>query len=126
MNGEQEPKRGTPMFVYLSKLTEDEHSKAITQAYAKAKQQAARLAKAAGVELGPLQQLSLDGSSESSPSELWQDMQSDPFTQQMYQRMFGGYPSVSMDRSAAEAIGIHPGKVVYKVGLVAGFGLGKK
>lgn len=126
MNGEQEPKRGTPMFVYVSKLTEDEQSKAITQAYNKAKQQAARLAKAAGVDLGPLQQLSLDGSSENPSSELWSEVQSDPFNQQLYQRMFGGYPSLSMDRSTAEAMGIHPGKVVYRVGLVAGFGLGKK
>jgi hypothetical protein len=126
-NGEQEPKRGMPVFIYVSKLTEDEQSKAIAQAFKKAKQQAALLAKAAGAELGSLQQLCLDGSSENYSSELWQEIQADAFAQQMYQRMFGGYPgNVSVDRSAPEAVGLHPGKVIYRVGLTAGFGLGKK
>jgi Protein of unknown function (DUF541) len=125
--GEQEPKRGTPIFIYVSKLTEDEQSMAIAQAFKKAKRQAGLLAKAAGAELGSLQQLYLDGSSENYSSELWQEIQADAFSQQMYQRMFGGYPgNVSSDRSSPEAVGLHPGKVIYRVGLTAGFGLGKK
>src|SRR5207248_364694 len=45
-------------FVYVARLSEDEQSRIASEAFAKAKAEAARLAKAAGADLGALRQLS--------------------------------------------------------------------
>jgi len=51
------PPRGEPIFVYVSKISEDEQLKARAEAFKQAQREASKLAKAAGVELGPLSHL---------------------------------------------------------------------
>lgn len=55
--GDNGPRRGEPTFIYVAKLSNDEHHKALTQAFGRARQDAERLARAAGLELGPLKNL---------------------------------------------------------------------
>jgi uncharacterized protein YggE len=57
----QEVEPGAPMFVYVAKITEEERNRALADAFAKAKAQAAQLALAAGARLGPLVGLSGQG-----------------------------------------------------------------
>lgn len=47
----------TPQFVFISRLGEEQREKAIAEALARARQNAERLARAAGLRLGPLQML---------------------------------------------------------------------
>src|SRR5207248_11168869 len=48
-NDPDAPKRGEPIFVYVSKISEDEQLQARAEAFTKARREAGRLAKAAGV-----------------------------------------------------------------------------
>lgn len=57
MEGE-EAKPGTPVFVYVAQITPAEREKALADAMSKAREQAAQAAKAAGVQLGNLRQVS--------------------------------------------------------------------
>ncbi len=52
--GQEAAQPGQPHFVFVAVLPKEEREKAMTEAVANAKQRAAELAKAAGVELGPL------------------------------------------------------------------------
>jgi uncharacterized protein YggE len=52
--GEEAPQPGLPQFVFVAVLPKQDRQKAMSEAFAKAKAQAAELAQAAGVELGPL------------------------------------------------------------------------
>jgi hypothetical protein len=56
--GEDTPQPGQPQFVFVAVLPKSEREKAMNEAFANAKKNAAELAKAAGVELGPLAGLS--------------------------------------------------------------------
>ena len=56
--GEEQAAPGQPQFVFVATLPKQERQKALAEAVAKANQQAAELAQAAGVELGPLVGLS--------------------------------------------------------------------
>jgi hypothetical protein len=52
--GEETSPPGQPHFVFVAVLTKEDRETAMTEAFANAKQRAAELAKAAGVNLGPL------------------------------------------------------------------------
>ncbi len=53
-SGEQRMPAGQPYFMFIAKLSQADREKLLGEAFAKAKTQAADLAKAADVELGPL------------------------------------------------------------------------
>lgn len=64
-----EVKPGTPVFLYVAKISRDERDKALADAMNKAREQATQTAKAAGVQLGALTQLSQQSRPSSSGSE---------------------------------------------------------
>jgi uncharacterized protein YggE len=113
-NGDDEPPRGEPMFLYVSKIAEAERSKALAEAFARAKRDAERLARAAGGELGGLHHLA-------------NQFQSVMDLDELYARRGFAVPGRMMlgtsDDEADEAIGAQPGKVTLRVGVVAQFKL---
>jgi len=52
--GQEEAQPGVPYFVYVATISDQEHQKALGEAFEKAKQQAGQLAQAAGAKLGRL------------------------------------------------------------------------
>ncbi|MHB8951534.1 MAG: SIMPL domain-containing protein [Pirellulaceae bacterium] len=65
--GEEEVNPGEPQFLYVAKLKDEARDTAMTEAFTRAKAHAEQLAKAAGIELGPL--TSLRGSTGRSDEE---------------------------------------------------------
>ena len=65
--GDDEMKPGEPIFVYVGKISPEDRTQALAAAFAKARQEAEQLSKAAGAELGPLQSLSEGGGMGGSP-----------------------------------------------------------
>ncbi len=118
--GEEEAKPGEPVFLFVTPIAEADREKAEAEAFQKARQHAARLAKAAGAGLGKL--MSLAGDSQPGVDE------SD------YPNPYGGY-NVAAYRmlqtmrtggqpdSAPEALGATPAKVTYRVTMTASFEL---
>src|SRR5262249_10878642 len=76
------PKRGEPIFLYVSKVSEDDKAKALEQAFKKAKREATLLARAAGVELGALRHLADHSSSGAPDAEEFAVMDS-PYSYQL-------------------------------------------
>ena len=109
-------KPGEPMFVFVTPIAPADREKALAEGFQKAKSRAARLAKAAGAELGALKSLNdseSDASDESNGSPYGYDRQA----YQMMQMMRGGMDEL------AEAIGAQPTNVVYRVTVTASFDL---
>lgn len=113
--GSNQPKPGEPVFALVSPITEADREKALAEAFSKAKAEAARLAKAAGVELGELKSLS----SFSQPGE----------DENSY---YGAYDSVlysamqlaggsAQENDELEAVGVEPGPVKYTITVSAAF-----
>ena len=112
---------GEPTFLYVSKLSDDERAKATAEAFKKAKEEAARVAKAAGADLGSLRQLT---------SEAGAAMDTNPYGGGFdYSSPYGRAMFGAMQRQAAgagdaaEAVGAQPGKVSYRVTVSASFAL---
>lgn len=59
MTGEQTAAPGEPVFLFVSKINAEDRDKALASAFAKAKESAGQLAKAAGKEIGTLRQLNV-------------------------------------------------------------------
>jgi uncharacterized protein YggE len=125
MNDNEGPKRGEPIFLYVSKLSDEERTKARADAFKKAQREAAKLAEAAGIELGPLYRLDPDPSAGYPDSEDTEVVSgpSSYFVRQYLERA-RGY-AAGNDKQPEEAIGIRPGKVVYRVAISAAFELKK-
>ena len=114
--GEEQP-RGTPTFLYVFKLTEADRKKALSDAFAQAKQDARRLAQAAGMDLGELYKLIDQSQSSVDPDEIMTMMRRD--------YGYGRYGNGGMGSLLVgdEAIGMSPGKAAVRVGVVAQFRL---
>lgn len=116
--GRDGPARGEPVFMYISKISEEELSKSLTGAFAKAKRDAERLARAAGVELGGLHRLT--NSTMGSGDD-------DPYAYARRGYNFNGMqmsrPFDEVDDDGAEAVGLQPGKVSLRVSVMAEFTL---
>jgi hypothetical protein len=108
-----------PVFLYVSKVSPEDRAKLTADAFAKAREDAARLAKAAGAQLGPIRQLT---STAAEDADQAYSGQMDPFA---YARaMYGGVqPHPAGDTDAAEATATHPGKVTYRVTVSASFSI---
>src|SRR5262249_55512295 len=83
--GGYEMKPGEPVFMYVSKISDEERAKALAEAFQKAKQEASALAKAAGVELGALQHLG-NSFNWNDPTDAMERM-NNPYYNQAYQRL---------------------------------------
>jgi hypothetical protein len=117
--GEEEPKRGEPTFLFVRKISEEERDKALTEAFGKAKKEAGRLARAAGAELGALQQLG--GQNMSRDIEDFSGMY-DPYYGRRLRQMREPCGSDG-EQQNLEAAGVQPGKVAYRVVVSASFAL---
>jgi hypothetical protein len=113
-----QPKPGEPVFLFVSKISEQEQAKALAEAYQKAKREAERLARAAEAELGPLLYLDNTPIGADFADEAMMDY-SGRYAYQMRQR-FG---QLAGDEQAREAVGFQPGKAVYRVSVTASFGI---
>jgi uncharacterized protein YggE len=116
-----EAKPGEPSFLFVSGISDDEREKSLAAAFQKAKSRAARLAKAAGSQLGELKSLS----AQNTPGAGLDDYS-----------MYGGYSSPAYraiqramtaaqlgTEDASEAIGAIPGTVTYTITVTASFDL---
>ncbi len=112
--GRQEAKPGEPVFLFVCRISDDERDKALAEAFADAKAEAARLAKAAGAELGNLSHISVNMENGADADEY------DPYqTSYRYmQRMQSRHST-----SEHEAVGTRAGPLKYQVVVTATFAL---
>jgi uncharacterized protein YggE len=106
-----------PIYLFVASVTDAEQAKAMSEAFAKAREAAGRLAKAAGAELGTLR--SLEGQSTYDPEEAYamQEYAGSAYYRQMMMQTRG------MGGDAREAISSKPGKVSLQVAVHASFTL---
>jgi uncharacterized protein YggE len=108
--GEEEPKRGEPVFTFVAVIPEADQTKVLADGFAKAKREATLLARAAGMSLGTLRSL------ESQPALSDED---NPYLDRRHMRSAPFAASANL----GEAVGFQPGPVTYRVAIVAAFDL---
>jgi hypothetical protein len=119
-NDSNEPKLGEPTFTYLTLISDVEHAQAMAEAFQKARAQATQLATATGGALGKLESVSTN----SQPG-----LDQDDYGYQYNSAHYRAYQRLSRSQQGQggdepkEAVGLQPGKVVYRVQVSAGFGL---
>jgi hypothetical protein len=125
--GGEEVPAGEPHFVYVASISAEERDTGMAEAYKNAQGKARRLAKAAGVELGPLAALSgSDGSSSSMPGfdEQVYAMIGDNYARQQYmQQMIGRLPDSRAEQRERETLGNDPTQLVFVFQVQAAFQL---
>ncbi len=121
--GEEPQQPGQPQFVFVATLSPQEGEKAMSEAVAKAKQQAAELAKAAGVQLGPLLGLSGGSSGQTNlgnnPMVSYGPYGGQDLLHQMLGLQLGG------NTEGPEAVSTDPGKLTFTCHVTAMFQLAK-
>ncbi len=120
--GDDEMKPGEPIFVYVGKISPEDRSRALAAAFAKARQEAEQLSKAAGAELGPLQSLSEGGAMGGNPqiygfTDYYSSSRSQVVMRAMAAQGAGG------EADPNEALGAQPGDVRLAVSVSASFQL---
>jgi len=120
-----EPKRGEPILLYVSKVSEDERAKALTQAFEKAKLEAQRIARAAGAALGPIHHIEDAAATYPGIDESTQLNEGRAMYYQMIQQSGVVSSTLRNGEQGGEALGLQPGKVIYRVTLTAQFVLKK-
>jgi uncharacterized protein YggE len=116
---EEGPKPGEPSFHFYTAISDAEREKALAEAFVKAKERAARVAKAAGAELGKL--ASLNENEAGVDSDDYQGLSgADRYAYQLMAQMQGQGRG---DDSAVEGIGMQPDKVKFRVSVHASFEL---
>ena len=113
---DEEPKRGEPRFVYLSKISATERDQALAEAFRRAKGEAGRLALAAGAELGPLQNLG-------NPAA---GLGIDARMLELSYRGRDREPDSDLVDPNREAAGLQPTRVLFRVAVTASFALKTK
>jgi uncharacterized protein YggE len=116
-NGEAVPP-GTAMFIYVHKITEADHDKAAGEAFANAKKEAVRLAKAAGVEIGAIKSLSGRTGPAVDPDEMYNGYNGGGEQRYIYMMMQQQYRSgAQVDETYAP----RPGDLAFQVSVSAAF-----
>jgi hypothetical protein len=118
-NQNEGPKPGEPVFLFVTHISDAEREKAFGEAYQKAKTEAARVAKAAGAELGDLKSLS-GHSASGNDNQGYTNYNSRAYRAFQMARMAAGN---SDDENSTEAIGGDPGHVKFNVTVMASFDL---
>jgi len=112
-SGEDPQQLGQPRFAYVATLSKEDRQKAMSDAFANAKTQAADLAKAAGVEIGPLVGISGGCSGQSNFTNniyaRYDSSEEAQFMQQMIAQQTGEDPDAKQD----EAMSAEPGKLKF-------------
>ena len=106
---------GEPSFVFVSKVSAKERDAATAEAFAKAKEQAGRLAAAAGGQLGPIRQVVAQASAANDGGQ----NEYMNYQVQMMMQMGMSVPAQNDD----EATGVEPGPVAMQVQVTASFAL---
>ena len=114
-----DPKRGEPTFVFVAKVPEAERAKAMADAYQKARAEAARLAQAAGMELGTLRQLHHQPQAPGAEMQFPGDYEGHGYPSPYRMR---GLPAGD-ENAPDEAVGTQPGKVTLRLTVTAAFAL---
>lgn len=117
-SGGDEVKPGEPVFAYVSRITEAERDTALKDAFRKAKDQAALMAKAGGLQLGPVRSLSSYGGNQ------WSRGYSNSNDYARIQRMqmaFGDGDDDDAKPSSTEAFGTSPTTVRHILSISASF-----
>lgn len=110
---------GTPTFLYVAKVNDADRAKATADAFAKARSDAAALAKAAGADLGALRKLSSQAMPDVDESDGGYNA---AYRRYMYASMRNrGDESAGVD--ASEAVGLQPGNVSLNLTVSATFAL---
>lgn len=115
------PKPGEAQFIFLTRISDADLEKARSDAFKAARAEAGQLAKAADIQLGDLVRLgrSYGGGVDAD------DVDGDEY-QAYYNRGFGQMLRRYQNREAdevAEAVGISPGKLKFRVGVMASFAI---
>ena len=121
--GNEAPKPGEPIFMFVSRIPEAERDKAVAEAFQKAKAQASKLAKAAGTELGALKSLSSTSTSGNANNNYQYNARA---WRAMQMAGLGQSDDDEANENAAEALGAEPGPVKVHVTVMAAFDLGPK
>jgi hypothetical protein len=116
MGGRQGPKPGEPAFIFTARIPAADREKGLAEAFQNAKSEAASLAKAAEIELGPLLSLRSSAGLDSDDGESYQQMYNSPFGGLMRSHMRG-------NTDPGEAFGPAPGILKYRVGVMASFAI---
>jgi len=116
---EEGPKPGEPVYLYVAKVSDEERARLLTDAFNKAKTNAARLAQAAGATLGPLSYLMSTG-------QTYPDFENfggygGAYRQYLYPLM--QQAQMEQGEENAEAIGAQPGEVSIRVNVTASFAI---
>ena len=119
--GEEDFDPSTPGFTYVAKISEEDRTKATAEAFQKAKADAQRIARAAGVQLGPLAALSASVDRRFDGPGYYDGPMPSGY-RQMMERFRSSPPGESADD---EAVATDPGQVAFSVSAHAAFGLGK-
>jgi uncharacterized protein YggE len=106
-SGEEQIKPGEPQFLYVARFSDEQRNRAMTEAFNKAKNNAAELAQAAGVKLGPLVALSGGGGGNVDFNSA--SYGTYRYAQQEYlQRLLGGQGPFGLDATTNEAMSMDP------------------
>lgn len=116
--GNGEPRRGTPLFMYVSKISDSDRTKAMSDAFSQAKVEAERLARAAGAEVGEVRHLS---SPQTGSFDDYNPYARDEYMMMRQMRMMNG--TGSDPKAEPEAVGMQAGKVSYRIGVAVQFSL---
>lgn len=119
-SGDEGPQPGDPVFFYVAKVTEEEKTKLLADAFTKARENATRLAQAAGAQLGALQFLN-GGDTSGYPDYDAYGSYSGQYRQYAYQLMQRLREAQGDDDM--EAIGVQPGQVTTKIHVSASFAI---
>jgi uncharacterized protein YggE len=121
-SGEQRTPAGQPYFMFIARLSKADREKLLGEAFAKAKAQAADLAKAAGVELGPLTGISGQCGGQHNLGE----EEYNPYNNtSSIRRMLAQQTAEGADETRDEAMNNDPAAVSFSGSVQANFRLGK-
>ena len=111
---------GTPLFAYVSAISDEEHRQALTKAFQRARKEAEHLAAATSSNLGKIRYLRAGQSTAELESEYysaWQNYSAYAYAYQPSQ------PTLTPKPDRYEASGAQPGMVSYKVAVQVAFEL---
>ena len=121
-SGEQRTPAGQPYFMFIARLSQADREKLLGEAFAKAKTQAADLAKAADVELGPLTGISGQCGGQHNLG----DEEYNPFNNSSsVRRILAQQTAEGADETRYEAMSNDPAAVSFYGSVQANFRLGK-
>jgi uncharacterized protein YggE len=125
-NDPSQAQPGTATFTLVSKVTAQDHSQALADAFSKAKARAQETARAAGAELGPLRQIGSQVQSGGDAEDAENPTQAYSRAMQVYYQTIGmgtGGGQAGEPANPMEAQGTQPGEVAYRVNVTAAFDL---